>query len=696
MDKKYILMCIACTIVSATYAQDNKPDTIQQRNLQEVVVTAPKVIKKIDKDIYIPTSDAKKLSANGLQLISNLWIPTLMVNDVMGSVTAMGGSVQVRVNGRIATVNELKQIDPEYIKRVEWISHPGMKYGGANAVINIITINPTVGGSFMAQALHSPTQAWCQDMASLKLNHGRSQWSIDVQEKLTNKLEVYREYSETFTYPDGKKLTRTETPLDGSLTENRTNLSASYNYLKPDTTMVYVQLSGFKQWNGSEDYEGMMTLSDNSNNIILRDKTGSDGFTPKLSTYFEHHIDKSQILSVDASVAHYYGYSRHIYKEHPYNSDNEIISDVNTSIHDRNTSFGVTVNYEKEWAKSKFTAGAVYSGALNKSTYENLANQVFHQSQNRVYLFGEYRHSINKVTLTGGLGVQYDTYHLRESDRGQSNWDLRPQISVYYTPSQASWWFLTFNTWQTSPTLNQTNSVPRQIDGFQWETGNPDLKTYSSYSLSANYGYSSNRIAGQIGIYAQSQPNAIAPFYNWDGDRLITAYENSRYNQKLAVTISPTIHVIPNWASLSGYLRWGVTRTKGTGYNLTRHFWGTEVQAAIYHWNFQLLLKYERLGTTLIGECESWEQRASHVLLAYNWGKWQFAAGLFCPFNKYDMGARLLNRYNNYEKHIRSNAVRAMPVIMISYNLQWGRQKRGVKKRVSTDTSVEQSEAGSR
>ena len=691
------VMTMALLCAAGVEAQEVAPDTVtESKVLQEVVVSAPKVIKKIDKDLYYPSAEAKRLSANGLQLLNNLSVPTLVANDVMGTLTAKGNSVQVRINGRVTSVNELKQIAPENVKRVEWISNPGMKYDGATAVINVITVNPTTGGSLMAQAMSALNNAWGQGEASLKLNSGKSQWSFNVDEKLTNKIKSFREYHETFTYPDGQILNRTEEPIGGALTENHTEFGVAYNYVKPDTTMIYVKLSGLKMWNLTEDYRGLLTMSDQSGDILLHDKIGSDGFTPGLSAYLEQHLGKGQILSVDASAAHYDGYSRHVYTEQSHHSEEEIITDVNTSIHDRNTSFGATINYEKEWSKSKFTAGALYGGARNKSTYERLGDQTFHQSQNRFRLFGEYRHSINKVTLTGGLGVQYSSYLFRESNRGKSSWDLRPQVTFYYSPTQASWWYMSFFTRQTTPTLDQTNNVARQIDGFQWELGNPDLKTYSSYTLQAEYGYSSNRFSGQVSMFAETEPNAIAPYYHWEGDRLISTYENSRHRQQLAASIAPTVHVIPGWATLSGFLRWGLTRTEGTGYSLRNHNWSGNIQAVAYHWNFQLILQYEHQRTTLIGERETWGQRSSFAMLAYNWGKWQFAAGLFCPFNRYDQGSRLINRYISNEKHIRSNKIASMPFLQIAYNLQWGRQKRGVDKRVNADTSVERSKAGSR
>jgi hypothetical protein len=54
-----------------------------------------------------------------------------------------------------------------------------------------------------------------------------------------------------------------------------------------------------------------------------------------------------------------------------------------------------------------------------------------------------------------------------------------------------------------------------------------------------------------------------------------------------------------------------------------------------------------------------------------------------------------INRYNRNITHMRLN-MSHMPFIQISYNLQWGRQKRGVNKMVDVDTHVDTSSAGGR
>ena len=54
----------------------------------------------------------------------------------------------------------------------------------------------------------------------------------------------------------------------------------------------------------------------------------------------------------------------------------------------------------------------------------------------------------------------------------------------------------------------------------------------------------------------------------------------------------------------------------------------------------------------------------------------------------------MLSKWNTNEQHMRIDM--RMPYIQLSYNIQWGRQKRGTEKLVNTDASADQSSAGGR
>lgn len=683
-------------LIAAVAAVAQEPaDTAEALQLNEVVIEAPKIFRKADMDVYQPSKSAVDNSKNGMQLLRNLMIPTLSVNDALGTLTASGQSVQVRINGREATVEQLKAILPETIKRVEWIDNPGLRYGGANYVLNVIVANPTLGGSLMAQAQPALNCAWGNYRANAKFNTGRSQWEVGAYYKLTENIKAHRDYKETFTWPDGKELARTETPLGGRVGNSQGAAWLAYSYIKPDTTVFYAQMQAMREFPSFKRYEGLLSLSNGENDILLHDEVGREGTTPRLSAYLERHFSHRQTLVVDFSASLYSGHSYSDYREREKDAA-DYIADVNTYVKDRNQAYAIEADYIKQWTASKLTAGASYTANRNRSQYENLGGEIFHQRQDKVYFFAEYFQRVKKFSLTGGLGAQYTSFKFRETSQGRSSWNLRPQATVAYDINQTQNIRLAFTSWQSAPSLAETNIAPQRLDGFQWRIGNANLKTSSSYMLTLQYRHSlfRYRVNGSFGARAFTSPNAITPYLYWDDDRLITSYENSKGLQNLSFWLAEQVQIIPNWLMFSGTVQFRAERMRGRNYALHNSAWSGDAALVFMHKGFQLIFQYIRAQRDLWGEKISWGEDINVVVAVYNWKNWQFEAAMFMPFGKYDQGSKSLSKWNINEQHMRLNM--RIPYISVSYNLQWGRQKRGANKLINADASVDHSTAGGR
>lgn len=695
MSKVLLASALAFAGICASYAQEAATDTIAAQHLQEVVVKASKVVRKAGMDIYYPSQSAVGYSKDGIQLISNLQIPTLMVNDVMETLTVGGSEIQVRINGRTASVQELKQTLPSTIKKIEWTDTPGVRYAGQTAVLNVVTANPEAGGSLMTNASQAFAKPWGKYNTSLKLNHGYSQYAIDANYFLSNHIGIFRDYSEKFTHPDGKTLTRTETPLDGGYSTNNTGgIAVSWSYIKPEKTTIYIGLSSFLGVGNNTAFRGQMSLSDGSEDINLLDKSTQHGSSPRLNAYIEHRLPHGQTIAANVAGSYWCGKTGHIYREDLVRSATTL-SDINTAIRDRNFALGAEVNYIKEWKTSLLTAGTSYTGKRNRSEYANLAGRYYHQRQDKLYFFAEYTRRINNLTLKAGLGGEYSDFRLRESGRGNSNWHLRPQATIAYRPGKVSQWILDFTSWQESPSLAQTNLVPQQIDGFQWQVGDPSLEAYSNYMLSFKYNFTLPRLMGQAGVMAYTQPDVIVANSYWEADRLVSSYENSRVAKGLVVWLAPQVEVIPRWLTVSGTLKYRLEQAKAPDFNHTNRSLAGNLTATATHWGCTMSVVYERAARNLFGEKIRWGEDLTYINFGYNWRGWQVGAGILCPFIKYDQGSKNLNRWNTNEQHLRIS-MKSMPYLRIAKNLQWGRQKRSAQRLINVDASTQQSKAAGR
>lgn len=695
MKHTIISIIISMLTASHAFAQAETPDTLSSLELAEIVIEAPKVIHKADMDVYHPSQSAVDNAKNGVQLLANLMIPTLSVSDALGTITSAGQAVQVRINGREASVDQVKNLLPSTIKRVEWIENPGLRYNGAKTVLNFIVANPTIGGAFMLNAMQGLNMAFGKYNSNVKFNFGRSQIEVGGDYKLTQNIKAHRDYYETFTFPDGTSLTRDEKPLGGRLDNSMGNVWATYNYIKPDTTVVVVDARGFIKPTNKEAYYGLMSSSTGVSDVLLNDAQGTRGSRPSLSAYWEQHFARQQMLVVDFKTQYYMGHTFSDYMEQ-YPDSREYLADIHTDIKDRNQLYAVEADYIKNWSKSRLTAGASYTANRNKSTYENLGGEVFHQRQDKVYFFAEYFQRVNKFTFTAGLGAQYTDFLFRETGLGSTSWNLRPQAAISYAINQRHQLRLNFESWQSTPSLAETNPTPQQIDGFQWRVGDPSLKTSNSYMLTLRYNFMIPHVYGQFGVRAFSSPDAITPLLEWEGDRLITTYENSRGLRNISFFLATQIEVIPDWLVLSGYLQWRAERMRGTGYSytLTNSAWSGNAAIQLSHWGFTLSAQYVRAQRDLWGERISWGEDLNLIDLTYNWKQWGFSVGCLLPFGRYDQGSRNLSKWNTNERHLRTDF--RVPYISVDYNLQWGRQKRQANKLINVSGDTDRSTAGGR
>ncbi len=688
-----ILIALPMLLTTIVAAAQESSDTTSSRNLQEIVIQAPRVIRKADMDVYYPSQSAVNNSKNGVQLLNNLMIPSLTVIDALGTIQAAGESVQVRINGRQASIDQVRSLLPESIKRVEWMDNPGLRYNGANYVLNFIVSNPTVGGALQAEVEPALNAPWGFAWADLKLNSGRSQWKIGGNFRYTNRLKSHRDFSETFTFPDGESITRKEISRGGYMDNTNGRAWIEYSYIKPDTTIFFAGINDYHTFRNRLHYDGIMKYSNRQEDLLLSDQTGSNGNNPQFTAYLEQHFKHQQTLVVDFSTLLYFGKSYSDYMEQlPGTTD--YITDIHTLIKDRNQAYAIEADYIKKWKDSRLTAGASYSANRNRSVYENLGGEVFHQRQDKVYFFAEYFRRVRKFTFTAGLGLQYTDFKFRESGQGNHSWNLRPQATITYGLNQNHNFRLSFESWQSTPTLDQTNIAPQQIDGFQWRIGNPNLKTSNSYMLTLRYNFNLPRVSGQFGIRAFTSPNAITPLLYWDDDRLITTSENSRGLKNLTFFLAPQIEVIPTWVMFGGYIQYRMENMRGTGYDYNGYNWSGNANLRITHWGLTLMYQYMQARHDLWGEKISWGENVNVIDLSYNWKNWQFGTGVIMPFGRYDRGSKMISKWNTNEQHLRVDM--RIPYIKISYNIHWGHQKRGANKLINANANVETSTAGGR
>lgn len=693
MTQTRILLLVTSLIAtSAIMAQTHGKEEQKTVELEEVTVKATPVIRKADRDLYVPTEETKKRSSDGLDMLKNMQIPTLTVNTVMNTIDRAGDGVEVRINGRKADVNQVRTISPATIVRVEYHENPGLRYGEAQAVLDFIVKNPQSGGSLQTRALQSMKNGFGDQTFNLKLNNGKSQFEANYYGHMRLDLPMYRENVETYQFPDGSSLNRIESPIGGNHDTYGAYSYLSYNYVNQDKTNFYASLYYNRLTSDEMSFDGILTMSDNSRSILIHDMERSPGTTPGINLYLDQKLAEGQMLVLGINAGYYIGHSIRDYNE-VYLDDKTEVVNIETCINDRNLGLTAEGNYIKEWSKSKLTAGIGYSGHWNRSEYEYIDGLISKQREDRLSMFTEFQHRIgNKWNVSAGLNGTYSNTRIIGGSNNIETFRLRPRVTATYRIDDASQLRAIFNTHTSTPSLSQMSPVLQDIDGLQAQVGNPELKPYNQYRFTLQYNYNSKRVSGQVSAYYRRAPDAIMERRYWaDNGKIVTTFANQSGITSWGVSLSPRVIVVPEWVTISGTLRFHRDYTRGMDY---RHCIGSfdgSGNVQITHWNATLSAMYQKGSELLWGETLNKGETVNLIQLGYKWKGWNFDIGMLIPFGRYGQGSDGLNSNVKISRTVRTKSIERTPYIAISYNFDWGRKTRNTYKLIDSQSGVQQS-----
>jgi len=137
---------------------------------------------------------------------------------------------------------------PEDILRIEHHEDPGLRYEGAEAVIDYITRRRNSGGFISFDTETSPHVAFGNNSVTAKFNYKKSEFGLFYTGGYRSVDHMWRENSETFNFPDGRSLTRMEDGTPDKWAMNWNYMQMNYNYQQGKEWFFNCNAQGKYQW----------------------------------------------------------------------------------------------------------------------------------------------------------------------------------------------------------------------------------------------------------------------------------------------------------------------------------------------------------------------------------------------------------------------------------------------------------------
>ena len=361
------LLIIVLNALYCITASAQTPDSIPNINaetvasdrvveLPEVVVQAANIIKKNDRFILFPSKDTKEISNDAVDLIGNMHLPGVFLDHRTDNLSSVrDGNIGYRVNGAPASSLDFRAINPQNIRKIEYITAPGMRYGDVIVVLDIYTSRPDVGISGNLSARQSINQGKGIYRSSLKTDYKKSEFTLSAHYEYGRFSDSKMMNKSTFLFEDGDILKRIIENIPYSQKEDYLQTFASYSYM--DKCNLFLAKFRFTQFLTPET-----NISSNVHESRLDSETKeyeteimySKDIKPEFNLYYQHEFESKGFLIIDAV---FNNMRIHNDDEKYYSVDNDISNSILTYGFGRKFSTISQLQYIQPIRKGKLSFG---------------------------------------------------------------------------------------------------------------------------------------------------------------------------------------------------------------------------------------------------------------------------------------------------------------------------------------------------
>ena len=673
MKRLFFLPLLATMI--AVHAQDIK----EGETLQEVTVKGSKVVQRVDGQTIYPTRQQLESSTNGYSLLSKLTLPHLRIDPVMHTITALSnlGNVQVRINGIMASKEDLLALDMKAVQHIDYIDNPGVRYGeGIAYVVNIIVKKPVSGYDIGADLTNTLTAVNGDETFYGKFNYGKSEFGVNYSLGYQNFKGTGYEEQATYELESGEKRSILRQQLDGQNKSLNHNIQLTYslsdsNYVFQSKLSASRGIQPHRLWSKFNNFE---------------DRSSSRTSSPALDLYFHRDFKRHQSLTANA-VATYIKTDSHA--EH--NEGGNYAYNVTGKTY----SLWTEAVYENRLKPFTLSLGAQYGQKYINNVYSGDANADNAMRSSTLYFFGQLKGRLGKLGYMGGLGVS--TRYYRQAEWNDRFLLFRPKLTVAYPLARNLRAKYDFEVSQHVSQIAFVSDVSIKQNAMETLVGNPEITPNRVTSHDLRLTYSTPRIMSELQGYWRLNANCnMEKYTRKDGHFFQTQTNAGNECSFFFIQSYNRWEAIPEHLSITLY--GGIYRF----YNFTdnyRHTYtafngGASVEAYLGRWT---LTAYADNGWNFMeGEHRGHQAPTWYLTASYQLKNITFSLYAQHPFCARPLTNKteVLSRYIHKDISQHSRDFGNMLTLNITWHLSSGRKYRYIQRTMNhrdTETGILQS-----
>ena len=648
--------------------------------LGEVVVKAAKVVSKPDGVDLYPTEAQRTASSNGYAILQKLSLPNIRIDATAHTISAIDnkGSVQIRINGIVADVQEMVSLNPKSIIRISFINNPGVRYGEGTAyVIDIVTRRSDRGYTLGTDVTAALTALSGNGMAYGKWNTGKSELSLAYSldgHKLTGMRSTE---TADYTLNDGSVYTISRYDVATQRKRLGHDMKLTYNWA--DSTACVFQVSLSSLWHRTPGDYSKKTITDGADLYTATSRESGSGYTPVADLYFFRQLTPRQTLTANAVGTYIATKADNYYDER---------SPYSYHVDGKSASLLSELIYENRLKPFTLSAGLNYRFKHTKNIYTGDADALTDMNSSTIYAFTEMKGQLCALQYTLGTGTSY--IHYRQGLHNYDYWTFRPKATLAYGFAHGMQLNYTFGMSDRVSRIAMVSDATVRNNSMEWTIGNPDLKPNRELEHTLRLSFDNDRWQTFVdGYYKHCVKPNMALYERTDDDRFIYTQVNQKAIDVLQFSAYAAYWAIPERLQLTG--NGGLYRCFNFGYAYTHcsTSWFWQASAVAYLGHFTLVAQADNGYSFLEGENKGFNGGTNALQASYQLGNCQLSLTWLNPLTKrYKMyESEILNR--NLHKHAigidrdRSNSL----MLNVAWRISHGKKRETANKAINLNDS---------
>ena len=668
--KRLLFFLVLLMTGQALYAQEN-----EEVNLKEVTVEAAKTITKADGRLIFPSKSQKEAATNGYSLLGKLALPSIRVDEVLHTVTALDhqGMVQVRINGAIASKAELLGLNPKIVRNVDFIDTPGVRYGeGVAYIIDIRTTRADRGYTIGADLSNTLTAWNGNDAVYGKVNVGKSEIGLTYNFSYQDFRGTRTREEADYLLNDGTHyLVTRQDKSDRSRQFNHT-VQLKYNLADSSNYVFQAILSG--DWGHVPNNFTERAIQDGTTSYLSSSQYHNRNFSPTLDLYFFRKLGSHQTFTANMVATHISNDSHSADTEGGYYA---------YDVAGRTWSLISEGIYENQFKPFTLSVGVKHLIKYTKNNYRGDVSSINLLHNSNLYSFVELKGKIGKWRYVGGLGVSNARYS--QSDKHYNFWLFRPKATLAYDLTDGLMLKYSFELLQYTSQVAMISDTRIRQNSREWIVGNPNIEPNRVITHQWVLAFTRPRLSSSLmAEYRLNHHPNMASYTRSADNQFFYTQVNQRHINMFYVRGYAQYDVVPNKLTVTA--DGGIYRFFNIGndyaHYLTTYNGNIAVQAYLGKWT---LTAFADTGWKFMeGETRHHFATTADLTCSYRLGRCDISLYWQHPFNAHprEIHEGLVNQFIHKNTTQRIREYGNMITLNLSWKLNKGKKTVDIQKKI--------------